>query len=71
MQETWDQISNMLGGNLPGLLAALAVLIGGWLLAFVVAAVVRTIMKRTELDDRLAIWLGDEEIEQLAEEKVI
>jgi hypothetical protein len=61
MQETWNQISNMLGGNLPGLLAALAVLIGGWLLAFVVAAVVRTIMKRTQLDDRLAIWLGDDD----------
>jgi len=61
MQETWMQISNMLGGNLPGLLAALAVLIGGWLLAFVIAAIVRTLMKRTQLDDRLAIWLGDDD----------
>jgi hypothetical protein len=61
MQETWNQISQMLGGNLPGLLAALAVLIGGWLLAFIVAAVVRSLMKRTQLDDRLAIWLGDDD----------
>jgi hypothetical protein len=51
----------MLGGNLPGLLAALAVLIVGWLAAFVVAAIVRSLMKRTQLDDRLAIWLGDDD----------
>jgi len=51
----------MLGGNLPALLAALAVLVVGWLLAFVVAAVVRSIMKRTQLDDRLALWLGDDD----------
>jgi hypothetical protein len=51
----------MLGGNLPALLAALAVLVVGWLLAFVVAAVVRSLMKRTQLDDRLALWLGDDD----------
>ena len=51
----------MLGGNLPGLLAALAVLIVGWLAAFVIAAIVRSLMKRTQLDDRLALWLGDDD----------
>lgn len=61
MQETMDRITEMLGGNLPGLLAALAVLIVGWLLAFVSAAIVRSLMKRTQLDDRLAIWLGDDD----------
>lgn len=60
MQETLDRITQMLGGSLPGLLAAVAVLIVGWLLAFVLSAVVRRLMKRTQLDDRLAIWLGDE-----------
>ncbi len=61
MQDMWSQVTEMLGGNLPGLLAALAVLIVGWLAAFVVAAVVRSLMKRTQLDDRLAIWLGDDD----------
>jgi hypothetical protein len=51
----------MLGSNLPGLLAALAVLIVGWLAAFIVAAIVRSLMKRTQLDDRLALWLGDDD----------
>lgn len=61
MQDMWSQVTEMLGGNLPGLLAALAVLIVGWLAAFVVAAIVRSLMKRTQLDDRLAIWLGDDD----------
>jgi len=61
VQDTWSRVTEMLGGNLPALLAALAVLVVGWLLAFVVAAVVRSIMKRTQLDDRLALWLGDDD----------
>ena len=61
MQETWNLITDMLGGNLPRLLAALAVLIVGWLAAFIVAAIVRSLMKRTQLDDRLALWLGDDD----------
>lgn len=61
MQDAWSRVTEMLGGNLPALLAALAVLVVGWLLAFVVAAVVRSIMKRTQLDDRLALWLGDDD----------
>lgn len=61
MQEIWNRILEMLGSNLPGLLAALGVLIGGWLLAFVAAAIIRSLMKKTRLDDRLAIWLGDDD----------
>jgi len=61
VQDTWTRITEMLGTNLPGLLAALAVLIVGWLAAFIVAAIVRSIMKRTQLDDRLALWLGDDD----------
>ncbi len=61
MQDTWSRVTEMLGGNLPALLAALAVLVVGWLLAFVVAAVVRSVMKRTQLDDRLALWIGDDD----------
>ncbi len=61
MQDAWSRVTDMLGGNLPALLAALAVLVVGWLLAFVLAAVVRSMMKRTQLDDRLALWLGDDD----------
>ncbi len=61
MQDAWSRVTDMLGGNLPALLAALAVLVVGWLLAFVIAAIVRSVMKRTQLDDRLALWLGDDD----------
>ena len=61
MQDTWSRVTEMLGGNLPALLAALAVLVVGWLLAYVMAAVVRSVMKRTQLDDRLALWIGDDD----------
>ncbi len=61
MQETYTRILEMFRSNLPGLLAAVAILIIGWLAAFVIAAVVRWLMKRTHLDDRLAIWLGDDD----------
>lgn len=60
MQDTMNRVTEMLGNNLPGLLAALAVLIVGWLAAFALAALTRSLMKRTQLDDRLAIWLGDD-----------
>lgn len=38
-----------------------AVLIIGWLVALIIAAVVRGVLKRTELDDRLARWIAGEE----------
>lgn len=38
----------------PNLLAALAILVVGWLIAFGVAAAVRAVLSRTRLDDRLA-----------------
>jgi len=60
MQDTMNRVTEMLGSNLPGLLAALAVLVVGWLAAFALSALTRSLMKRTQLDDRLAIWLGDD-----------
>ena len=60
MQEISNRIVSMISDNLPGLLAALAVLVFGWIAAFAIAAGVRSIMKRTQLDDRLAIWLGSD-----------
>ena len=60
MQEIVARLNQLLANNLPSFLAAFAVLIVGWLIAFAAAAIVRGIMKRTRLDDRLAIWLGSD-----------
>ena len=43
---------------LPQLAAAAAILVGGWIVARVLSAVVTGGLKRTELDNRLAGWLG-------------
>ena len=53
-----DQVSQLVGGYLPNLLGALAILAIGWLVALVVAAVVRGALHRTTIDNRLAAWMG-------------
>ena len=53
-----DQVSQLVGGYLPNLLGALGILIIGWLVALVVARVVRGALKRTTIDNRIAAWMG-------------
>jgi hypothetical protein len=56
----------------PEILAAVAILVIGWLVALALAVLVRVLLKRTEIDDRLAAWLvGEERAEKLAVEKWI
>ena len=59
-----DQVSQLVGGYLPSLLGALAILLIGWLVALVVAAVVRGALHRTTIDNRITAWMGaSEELE--------
>jgi hypothetical protein len=58
MQQFVDQITRTVGGYLPNLVAALAILILGWLAALLIAAIVRGVLNRTTLDNRLANWAG-------------
>lgn len=46
---------------LPNVLAALGILIGGWLLALIAAAITRGFLRRTTLDDRLATIIRGEQ----------
>lgn len=48
-------ISNI-GQLIVNLLGALAILVIGWIIAAIVASVVRGLLKRTDLDNRLASW---------------
>lgn len=43
-----------LGSFLPSLLGALAILIGGWLFATIVAGIIRKVLHNTNLDNRIA-----------------
>lgn len=56
-----QQITQAVSAYLPNLVGALAILIGGWLIATIVASLVRRALGRTQLDDRLASWITGEE----------
>ena len=62
MDNIIDQINQILAGYLPQLIGALAILVLGWLVARIVAAIVRSALRRTNLDNRLAQWLMGEAV---------
>lgn len=55
--DSTGQFLSRVGAFLPNLLAALAILILGWLLALVVASVIQGLLKRTSFDNRIAAWM--------------
>jgi hypothetical protein len=56
-----EQMAQLVGGYVPNLIAALAILVVGWLVALIISAIVRGVLRRTTLDDRLARWVMGEE----------
>ncbi|HEY9643566.1 MAG TPA: mechanosensitive ion channel [Coleofasciculaceae cyanobacterium] len=45
------------GVFLPRLLGAIALLVIGWIIALIVASVLRSLLKRTDIDNRIARWM--------------
>jgi hypothetical protein len=70
---TFGQYFSQIGAFLPNLLAALAILIVGWLIATVIASVVQALLRRTDLDNRIAASITGrpEDAANLAVEKWI
>ncbi|HET8564572.1 MAG TPA: mechanosensitive ion channel [Candidatus Binatia bacterium] len=62
MDAVLNRISESVGGYVPNLVGALAILVLGWLVARIIAAVVRGALRRTNLDNRLANWLVGETV---------
>ncbi len=60
MNEIVNLVKQSLGGYVPQLIGALAILIIGWLLAIVIAGAIRGIVRRTGIDNRLVAWFGEE-----------
>lgn len=62
MQSIVDQIARSVGMYLPNVLAALAVLVFGWIIVRTVALLLRGALRRTRIDDRFGRWMagGDE-----------
>lgn len=64
MEELFQEFIQTIGGYLPTALAAVGILIGGWLIALIAAAIVRGALRRTKLDERIAgIIAGPEAME--------
>lgn len=58
MQSSLDGIVETVSAYLPNIAAATAILVGGWIVARILSAVARKGLERTELDNRLADWIG-------------
>jgi hypothetical protein len=56
-----EQMAQLVGSYIPNLIAALAILVIGWLVALILSAIVRGALRRTTLDNRLAGWVMGEE----------
>ena len=70
--ESFDQLLQSVSEYLPNVLAGLAILIIGWLAAWIVSALVRAGLKRTSIDNRLAEWIaGEEKGKRIAVENVV
>lgn len=67
------QTTTTVGAFLPNLLGALLTLIIGWIVAYFVSSVVRSLLKRTDIDNRLGRWLtgSNARSSQLNTEKII
>ena len=61
METLIEQITKLTGSYVPQLVGALAILVLGWLIALIVTAIVRSILHRTTLDNRLVRWIGGDE----------
>ena len=62
--ETLTQLWDSVQVYLPNILGAVAILVVGTVVAWIVARIVRAGLKRTTLDDRLAAWLTGDDGEQ-------
>ncbi len=60
MNEIINLLKESVGGYLPQLLGAVAILVVGWLMALVIAGAIRGLVRRTGIDDKLVTWFGEE-----------
>jgi hypothetical protein len=61
MDGFFETLASQLGTFLPSLIGAVIILLVGWLVATVVASVVRGLLSRTDIDNRIASWMMGEQ----------
>ncbi len=57
MEQMTGQLSALFGPQILQIAKALLVLVLGWLVAVILAAIVRGALKRTTIDNRVAQWV--------------
>ena len=67
MQNILTQIFEEVGSYIPELLGALVILIVGWLIALVLSNIVRNVLKRTELDNKIVGWVTGQQAPNVEE----
>lgn len=60
MQEFFTELMGSLGTSLPNLVFALVILTGGWLVALIIAAGVRKLLEKTDIDNRIVEKMGSD-----------
>jgi hypothetical protein len=61
MENILTQVLESVGAYIPNLIGALIILIIGWVVALVLSAIVRGVLQRTTLDNKLASWISGKE----------
>ncbi len=61
MNEILEQIKEAVRQFSPNLLGALLVLVAGWIIALLAAALTRRLLRRTQFDNQLARWIAGKE----------
>lgn len=67
MPNILSKILEEVGSYIPELLGALVILIVGWLIALILSNLVRSVLKRTELDNRIVSWVTGEKAPNVEE----
>lgn len=71
METFLNQVAQLLGSFVPSLLGAILILVIGWLVAWLLASVVRRLLHRTKLDERISHWVRGDQMEEFDAEKWI
>jgi len=61
MNEIIEQLKEAVSQFSPNLLGALVVLVAGWIIALLAAALTRRLLRRTQFDNKLGQWIAGKE----------
>jgi hypothetical protein len=68
-QDWQNNFTSALGVDLFALVKAILILIVGWIVAIVARGVIRSLLKRTRIDNQIAAWIGGRQGESIPIEK--